>query len=80
MTEFQTVSSDRERVRVRHATDGHEFEFAFLRPDGSAWAEPHLVSHTEGDGGTGTGLAGLYLEEARTWAAVIYAGEAVLGI
>ena len=75
MTDFDTVSSDRTHVRLRHY-EGHEFEFGFFRPDGSEWHEPHLVSHTEGDGGTGTGLAGLYLEAARTWAAAIHAGEA----
>ena len=63
----------------RHLTDGHEFEFEFLRPDGSEWHEPHLSFHTEGDGATGTGLAGFYLEEARAWAAAIHAGEARRG-
>lgn len=75
MTEFETVSSNREHVRLRHF-DGHEFEFGFHRPDGSEWQEPHLVSHSEGGGCMGTGLAGLHLEHARTWAAAIHAGEA----
>ena len=75
MTEFETVSSNREHVRLRHF-DGHEFEFGFIRPDGGEWDEPHLVSHIEGGGGTGLGLAGLHLAHARTWAAAIHAGEA----
>ena len=76
MTDFVKIDSNRERVRIRHCSEGHEYEFGFLRPDGSEWHEPHLVAHSDGDGATGTGLAGLYLEDARTWAAAVHAGEA----
>ena len=74
MTDFEKVSSDQGHVRLRHY-DGHEYEFGFLRPDGGEWHEPHLVWHAQGGGGTGLGLAGLYLEAARTWATAIHAGE-----
>ena len=75
MTDFEKISSDKTHVRLRHH-DGHEYEFGFLRPDGSEWHEPHLVWHAQGGGGTGMGLAGQYLEAARTWATAVHIGEA----
>ncbi len=75
MTQFAIVEAGQAIVRLRHVEEAHEYEFGFTRPDGGAWHEPHLISHTEGGGGTGTGLAGLYLEQARAFAASIHKGE-----
>lgn len=76
MTQFTIVNAGQTSVRLRHVEEAHEYEFGFIRPDGSEWHEPHLISHTEGDGCTGTGLAGQYLEQARAFAASFHEGLA----
>ena len=68
MVSFETVRGDQASVKLRHIEERHEYEFGFVRPDGGQWHEPHLIWHAEGDGSTGTGLAGQYLEEARAFA------------
>ncbi|MGI4763949.1 MAG: hypothetical protein ACRYGP_02605 [Janthinobacterium lividum] len=75
MTQFAIVEADQSSVRLRHVGEAHEYEFAFTPQDGGASHKPHLISHTEGDGCTGTGLAGQYLEQARAFAASIHEGE-----
>ena len=74
MAEFEVMQIDQVSLRLRHVDEGHEYEFGFVQADGTEWHEPHLVSHTEGDGSTGTGLAGEHLEQARTFAASVHAG------
>ena len=76
MTQFEVVQSGLASVTLRHVDEGHEFEFGFVGPDGSAWQDPHLICHTEGGGSTGTGLAGEHLEQARRFAASVHAGIA----
>lgn len=75
MAKFEIIEAGQESVRLRHVEEAHEYEFGFTRPDGGAWHEPHLISHTEGDGSTGLGQAGEYLEQARAFAASIHEGE-----
>ena len=75
MSQFEIIEAGQASVKARHVEESHEYEFGFVRPDGGQWHEPHLISHSEGDGSTGTGLGGLYLKEARSFAAAIHAGE-----
>ena len=75
MAQFAILEADKASVRLRHVEEAHEYVFAFTCQDGSECLKPHLISHTEGDGGTGTGLAGQYLEQARAFAKSIHEGE-----
>ncbi len=75
MAQFAIIKTCQASVRLRHVDEDHEYEFSFTRKDGRECHNPHLTFHTEGDGSTGTGLAGQYLEQARAFAASIHEGE-----
>lgn len=69
MARFEVMQGDQARVKLGHVGEGQAYEFGFVKAKGAEWQDRHLVSQTEGDGSTGTGLAVEYLEQAGTSAA-----------